>query len=846
MPKLNLKLTTFLCFIAVAVFLLLYYQNFYPLEALEKTIYATGLRVGTSKPMNTPRVVLIGIDDKSLSDFGSWPWPRSLIADMVKLVKESGARVIGLNLPLVEEQEGEGLKEFRSFHHKFYTYPFTQRETQVRDWVEENLLKSEERLDFDGKLARSVREAGNVILPLLGSYSGRNRNVLDLEKALLSRNSLKEEGLSKSLRESVSVKRLFFPFPLLARVSKGFGYRFPLLKRNMHENSCAMFAAYKNYLIPSFLLRIELAYLGKKPLQVSAGDDEIRAGPMRIPLFKGKMLVRFPRVGEGPPAYSFSDVLKKGGKLYALRGKIVLIGFTHRQSKVLITPFSSRISEIELFALALENILNKSYLVRPVHAPYVEALGLLVIGILVSLFFPRVGGGARLAWTIGLCAFILFSGFALLSISGIWIKTSYTASCVAVIFAVTSAGRLYGEGRDSRISAETNKLIGLSFQNHGLFDVAFDHYRKLPLDREAKELIYDLGLEYESRGMFKKALSAYEYINKGGGFRDLDERIARLQELEKSPTIPERPQAEGPVPTEYPAARELSRVGRYQILETLGRGSMGLVYKALDPKINRLVAIKTIRFSDEFDEEVIQEIKERFFREAEVAGKLSHTSIVTIYDMGEDEDLTYMAMEYLEGEDLEKFVNKKNLLPVEKVLHVVASIAEALDFAHSSGVIHRDIKPANVMLLKTGGVKVTDFGIAKAISGSRTKTGVILGTPNYMSPEQIMGHKIDHRSDIFSLGVLFFQLLCGELPFKGDNLSALLYQITQVKHPPLWHYNSKIPKICEQIIDKALAKDPKQRFQNAGELARVLRVLISKIEEARRKYPAKKQRARSQ
>ena len=232
---------------------------------------------------------------------------------------------------------------------------------------------------------------------------------------------------------------------------------------------------------------------------------------------------------------------------------------------------------------------------------------------------------------------------------------------------------------------------------------------------------------------------------------------------------------------------------------------MGLVYKALDPKINRPLAIKTIRFSDEFDEDVIQEIKERFFREAEIAGQLSHPSIVTIYDVGEDRDLTYMAMEFLKGEDLEKYIDKNNLLPLRKILDVAARVAEALDFAHKSEVIHRDIKPANIMLLKNGRVKVTDFGIAKAISSSRTRTGVILGTPNYMSPEQIMGQKIDARSDIFSLGVLFYQLLTGELPFHGDNLSSLLHQITQKKHPPVRNYNPKIPRACEQIIDRALA-----------------------------------------
>jgi len=208
---------------------------------------------------------------------------------------------------------------------------------------------------------------------------------------------------------------------------------------------------------------------------------------------------------------------------------------------------------------------------------------------------------------------------------------------------------------------------------------------------------------------------------------------------------------------------------------------------------------------------------------------------VTIHDVGDDGDITFMAMEFLEGENLDRFINKENLLPLRKILDIVTSIAGALDYAHKEKVIHRDIKPANVMLLKNGNIKVTDFGIAKAISSSRTKTGVILGTPNYMSPEQIMGQKIDLRSDIFSLGVLFYQLLTGELPFHGENLSGLLYQITQVRHPSPRNFNPKIPKVCEQILNKAMVKDPNKRFGSAGEFARVTNALGLKIDQIRRR-----------
>jgi serine/threonine-protein kinase len=190
-----------------------------------------------------------------------------------------------------------------------------------------------------------------------------------------------------------------------------------------------------------------------------------------------------------------------------------------------------------------------------------------------------------------------------------------------------------------------------------------------------------------------------------------------------------------------------------------------------------------------------------------------------------------MAMEFLEGDNLKKFSRKDALLPLRNVLFIIGETALALGYAHKHGVIHRDVKPGNIMLLKSGLVKVTDFGIAKAVSASQTKSGVILGTPNYMSPEQINGQQLDGRSDLFSLGIVFYELLTGQLPFHGKTLTNLFYQITQVKHQSPRTINPKVPKVCEQIIDKALAKDPDQRFQTADGLAKYMRAVINRIDQ---------------
>jgi serine/threonine-protein kinase len=436
---------------------------------------------------------------------------------------------------------------------------------------------------------------------------------------------------------------------------------------------------------------------------------------------------------------------------------------------------------------------------------------------------------------LGLTVLILLSGTLLFVMTDVWFKTVYIVACLVTIYMVVSVNQYVTSERDTKESIEINRLLGLSFQSQGLLDLAYEKFQKLPLDIETKKIIFQLGLEYERKRMINKALTVYEYINENGGFGDLEHRIPKLMESSKSSTIGSHGRFKEVSIVDESSPEERKRVGRYELIEVLGSGSMGLVYKALDPKINRHLAIKTIRFSDEFEDDAIKDIKRRFLREAEIAGQLAHPSIVTIYDVGEDEDLTYIVMEYLEGKDLSKFIKKKSLLSFRKILQVIARVADALEYAHSREVIHRDIKPANIMLLDNGGVKMTDFGIAKAISSSRTKTGVILGTPNYMSPEQIMGQKIDQKSDIFSLGVLFFQLLSGELPFQGKNLSSLLYQITQVKHPPVRDFNARLPKVCSQIIDKALSKERDDRFKSAGEMAKVIRLLSSKINQMMRR-----------
>jgi serine/threonine-protein kinase len=270
-------------------------------------------------------------------------------------------------------------------------------------------------------------------------------------------------------------------------------------------------------------------------------------------------------------------------------------------------------------------------------------------------------------------------------------------------------------------------------------------------------------------------------------------------------------------------------LGRYKILKELGRGAMGLVYLGKDPTIQRFVAIKTIRLDHIDNDDKLEEIKARFFREAESTGRLSHPNIVTIYDAGKENDLGYIAMELVEGTPLSQWARKPNLMPLHEVLLTTATVADALDYAHQQGVIHRDIKPANVMITKDGIVKVMDFGIAKMASSTKTHTNIVLGTPTYMSPEQIAGKKVDGRTDIFSLGVVLFELLTGQLPFTADNLSAMLFSITHHPHPAIQTVRPDLPPMVQEIVDRALQKELPYRYRRADEFASELRACLQSL-----------------
>ncbi|HWR52197.1 MAG TPA: serine/threonine-protein kinase [Bryobacteraceae bacterium] len=271
----------------------------------------------------------------------------------------------------------------------------------------------------------------------------------------------------------------------------------------------------------------------------------------------------------------------------------------------------------------------------------------------------------------------------------------------------------------------------------------------------------------------------------------------------------------------------MKQIGRYQILGELGRGAMGVVYRALDPAIGRPVAIKTIRLRDITDDSERERLRERLFREAQSAGIISHPGIVTVYDVGDEDEVTYIAMEYVDGPTLDKLMSGTEPLEPARGLAILKQTAAALDFAHKKGIVHRDIKPANIMLTAEGAAKITDFGVAKiAQSQQMTQAGTVVGTPNYMSPEQLQGLDVDGRTDQFALAVITYELLTGEKPFAGEHLTSVLYKIVSEEPPPPHTLNPTLPWTAGMVLSRALSKDPVKRFPTATEFIQALEAAL--------------------
>lgn len=377
-------------------------------------------------------------------------------------------------------------------------------------------------------------------------------------------------------------------------------------------------------------------------------------------------------------------------------------------------------------------------------------------------------------------------------------------------------------GRSSALASapDARSSLGqaLALQAQGRLNEALQAFVSCPVDDALADNVFRLGLELERQGLRDAAITAFRFVARvRSDHREARNHLDRLS-----------PRGAGAVNDEHRKAGSMAgprvRIGPYMIERTIGRGSMGMVYLGREPDSGAAVAIKTMALSDEFDADVLDDVKARFFREAEAAGRLHHPAIVAVYEAGEDNGLAYIAMEYCAGTDLRPFTKKGALLTIPQVVEIVARLADALAYAHRNGIVHRDVKPANVIYApESGQVKIMDFGVARITDVSRTRAGTVLGTPSYMSPEQLRGLPVDGRSDLFSLGVMLYVMTSGKLPFVADSMAKLMFKIVSEPPPDIRGLNPQIGDGLVAVIERALQKDAAHRYQTGEELARALR-----------------------
>ena len=795
-----------------------------------------------------PDIELVVISDDDLAELGRFPWSRDIIAQCIQNLSLAGARVIAPNILFMKPEGAAALETVKTLKSKYEALGL-ERDLAGRSFYR-RLTAAIIELDNDTKLHTAIEEAGNVVLPIYfdTQSSSRDKEVPPFieRDALKNVEDLQDDWAVSSLLWVGKMKPIL---PSFAEATAALGHAnlFPD-KDGLVRDQIHVLGYLKDTYFPSFPLAIVKVFGGleDKDISVSLGQGIfLNINPssiFKVPVMDPKMrtLIKWNK-GPGITFHQtpFSRVYKNEIQTSLFRDKIVIIGPTAPGvGEQFETPISEQLPGIEVVANAVANLPNQGFFSRPGWFVFLEAGILILFGLYISLLLPKLSTGEGALVTLGLFLLYGILGATLFFTFNIWLKVTPPLLLLLLGYVlIVSKHLIITEKTKEKVEAdsvENNKMLGLSFQQQGMLDLALEKFLRLPLEEEGvKDLLYNLGLDFERKRQFSKALSTYNVVIEDGlDFKDLAERIPKLKDAETDMIFGS---AGGQHPGDIGASlAEMGTkpiLGRYEIIGELGRGAMGVVYKGEDPKIHRIVAIKTLRFTD-FEEDIQQEVKSRFFREAESAGVLNHPKIVTIFDCGEEHDLAYIAMEYLEGENLAGYKKVPNLLPIRETLSIVSQVAEALDYAHSKGIVHRDIKPANIMrLTETNEIKVTDFGIARITSASRTKDGIIFGTPFYMSPEQVAGKKVDGRSDIFSLGIVLFELLTGHKPFKARDMTALMYQITNEKHLSARDFNSSIPPVVERIIDKALEKDQQKRYQTAGKMAEHLMLIIAKIDE---------------
>ncbi len=844
--------------------LVLIFGNGDLLQGMERKAYDMGVAATSRAPSD--KVAVIAIDKPSLDNIGRWPWSREIMADMVDKLAGAKAKVIATTVFYSEPQRDQGLAYINKLIETCgvalpstaavaaapAAAPAVPAASPVTDTppppiaasncpqIESILIEADQKLNTDRRLADAFAKAGNVALPMLfvlGEPRGRpDKDLPDYVK----KNAVKlAGGADAPPYQTLSVDAgVIEP---LGKVATAIGHLnvTPDVDGAIRTEPLVLTYFDQAYPSLSLLVAAKSHNLTVNDIQVTAGSS-VKLGKLKIGTdIDTRMLTFFYKDREGgQPAFqvdSFFDV--KSGKIpyEKYRDKIVLIGpASSSVGSVFVTPISPAMPAVLMQAHAVSSLLSEHFFVAPTWGFWVEKLVFLFIAAYLIGLLPRIKAGMAAGITAGLLVALIAIHFALMTTQLMWLQLMVPATLLLVGHALLTPKRFLvserGKEKSDADSAESNRMLGLAFQGQGQLDMAFDKFRKCPMDEQLLENMYNLALDFERKRQFNKAEAVFRYIfDFNPKFRDIETRVNRAKQLSETVILGGGSGGRSNASLIDTAGNvEKPMLGRYEIEKELGKGAMGVVYLGRDPKINRVVAIKTMALSQEFEADELVEVKERFFREAETAGRLNHANIVTMFDAGEEHDLAYIAMEFLKGKDLVPYAKAGNLMPLPRVMSIVARVADALSYAHENNVVHRDIKPANIMYEpESDQVKVTDFGIARITDSSKTKTGMVLGTPSYMSPEQLAGKKIDGRSDLFSLGVMLYQMTCGKLPFEGDSMAQLMFRIANEPHPDIRSINPDLPDCLLAIIDKALTKDPGARYQTGADFARDIRTCMT-------------------
>jgi len=791
---------------------ILYANGFGPLDNLQRSLNDFLCRV-TAQESVPPNVVLVTVDGRAQDEYGNWPWNRDLIADMLAAVANSEPKAIAVNFELGENA-------------------------------------AQDSAGYTSILAGQLSWIKNVVIPydiaLATFRSNKTRN-----PDYLFNNSVAVDNPLGIIDESSSllVRKVFLPAGKLleSKPYLGFDYTMPDEDRVLRHQPLIM--NYEGYYYPSLSLTAAAAYLGVTPDQIKVVENkEILLGnKRRIPIeTNSEYFLSFAK-GNAFTTYSAAEVLGEDFNYSRLKGKLVLLGvndFAHQET--FDTPVQSNVPKLAIKATVMENIINDNFLFLKDDQPILIMLILFLIGGLCAFTLPQVSLLHRMI-ILGI-GFIILANVSYFLVSSLRVipETIYIA-LELFLFMLASPfldSRLLGMEIEDKPKAKMKlpkieieptlaapeKPIAVREIKSSKQDpenqptLTLDSGKDHPHDHQTinidEETDVTTATPNTDSGEVEKTSSVVEADRSSSQPEIVTPSELHVDEPSRPEVIESAKDEDNQPPTDViKPHEELHNLGRYQVTGILGKGAMGTVYKGIDPAINRPVALKTIRLDFVNDPQEEAELKERLHREAQAVGKLSHSNIVTIYDVGSEGHLQYIAMEYLEGQTLEDLIKKKTRFNYRIIAQIIIQICNALEYAHDRGIIHRDIKPANVMVHHDYRIKVMDFGIARIDSSSMTKTGIAMGTPNYISPEQLKGQATDHRADLFSLGVVMYEMLLGRRPFKGENITSLIYSVLNHEPDKPSNVNAQIPLLFDHIIDKALKKDPNERYQRAKEIA---------------------------